>query len=179
MSFPTSPTNGQKANVNGVTYVYNSTLTAWTVSSMFNEGITANVIVANNITSTGNIIGESISGNVTYDNTVTNRLDATDVQGAVDEMVGFFTATVTGSNGNSDWSGSDPSVATITVSGIKSSDRPIVDLDLSAVAFGNVGITQGEWTLVYRVEASGDDEIKLYATEEPIPTFSLQIKVVR
>jgi hypothetical protein len=29
MSFPTSPTNGQQATVNGITYVYVSTKNAW------------------------------------------------------------------------------------------------------------------------------------------------------
>ena len=30
MSFPTTPTNGQIATLNGITYVYNSTNLAWT-----------------------------------------------------------------------------------------------------------------------------------------------------
>lgn len=30
MSFPTSPTNGQEATINGITYVYSSTNAAWT-----------------------------------------------------------------------------------------------------------------------------------------------------
>ena len=91
----------------------------------------------------------------------------------------FFSATVEGSDGTSDWAGSDPFIATITVAGIKATDRPIVDLDLSSVAFADVEDVQADWALVYRVEASGDDEIKLYATEEPTKDFALTIKVVR
>jgi hypothetical protein len=93
-----------------------------------------------------------------------------------------LTTTVAGSSGTSDWtqaSSSDPWIATKTVAGILSTDHPIVDIDLSAVALADVFTTQNEWSLVYRVEASDDDEIKLYATAEPAPTFSLQIKVVR
>ena len=67
----------------------------------------------------------------------------------------------------------------MTVSGILSSDRPVVDLDLSGVAFADVEDVQADWGLVYRVEASDDDELKFYATEEPTEEFPVQIKVVR
>ena len=97
--------------------------------------------------------------------------------GAIGQSV--LTATVIGSDGTSDWTGSDPSVATITVSGILSTDVPIVDLDLSNVAFADVEDVQAEWALVYRVEASADNELKLYAIEEPAQDFALTIKVVR
>ena len=90
-----------------------------------------------------------------------------------------LTATVIGSGGPSDWTGSDPYVATLTVSGILSTDVPIVDLDLSNVAFADVVDVQANWALVYRVEASADNEIKLYAIDEPTEDFALTIKVVR
>ena len=97
----------------------------------------------------------------------------------IEEVTVFFTATVTGSNGTSDWTGSDPSVAILTVSGLLSTDVPIVDLDLSNVAFADVEDVQADWALVYRVEASADNELKLYAIDEPIEDFALTIKVVR
>lgn len=78
-----------------------------------------------------------------------------------------------------DWTGSDPYVATMTVSGILSADVPVVDIDLSSVAFADVADTQSDWALVYRVEASADDEVKFYATEEPAKDLDVQIKVVR
>ena len=87
----------------------------------------------------------------------------------------FFTQTV----GTTDWAGTEPAVATLTVGGIKATDRPIVDLDLSSVAFADVEVVQAEWSLVYRVEASSDNELKLYATDKPIEDFALTIKVVR
>jgi hypothetical protein len=90
--------------------------------------------------------------------------------------------TVVGSDGTSDWSqasGSDPWIATKTVSGLLSTDRPIVDIDLSSVAYADVVTVQNAWATVYRVEASADDELKVYATAEPAPNFALLITVVR
>jgi hypothetical protein len=91
----------------------------------------------------------------------------------------IFQVTVEGSDGTSDWTGSDPSIATITVAGLLASDVPIVDIDLSSVLFADVEAVQTDWALVYRVEASDDDELKLYATAEPAESFELTIKVVR
>ena len=78
-----------------------------------------------------------------------------------------------------DWTGSDPYVATMTVSGILSTDVPIVDLNLSSVTFADVPDVQGVWATVYRVEASADDEVKFYATEEPTKDLTVRIQVVR
>jgi hypothetical protein len=77
MTFPVSPTNGQKANVNGVTYTYNSTLTAWTVSSNFLDGISANLVAANSVTSVTTVVAGTTfnaTGNVTGGNVVTTGL---------------------------------------------------------------------------------------------------------
>lgn len=90
--------------------------------------------------------------------------------------------TVEGSDGTSDWSQaseSDPWIATKTVSGLLSTDRPIIDLDLSSVAYADIATAQAAWSTIYRVEASADDELKVYATAEPAPSFSILITVVR
>lgn len=42
MTFPSSPTNAQQATVNGITYVYNSTKTAWLRASTTGANLTAN-----------------------------------------------------------------------------------------------------------------------------------------
>ena len=52
MAFPSSPTNGQQTTQNGVVYTYDSTLTAWIISSS-----TTGTISASEITSSGNITG--------------------------------------------------------------------------------------------------------------------------
>ena len=90
-----------------------------------------------------------------------------------------FSVTITGSDGTSDWVGTDPYVATLTVSGLQATDSPIIDLDLSSVAFSNVDTVQSDYASVYRVETSAVDEIKFYATAEPASDLPVQIKVIR
>lgn len=55
MAFPTSPTNGQTASVNGILYQYSTTKTAWTVVpntafAMTTTGVTAGSYTSTNIT---------------------------------------------------------------------------------------------------------------------------------
>ena len=62
MAFPTNPTNGQQSNVNGVIYIYSSTLTAWTVLTNTGANVSANNVAATNnltattVSATGNIV---------------------------------------------------------------------------------------------------------------------------
>lgn len=91
MAFPTSPTNGQQANINGITYTYSSAATAWTVStSVSNTFVSINVsdnVNSGNVLATGVI---SATGNVSGGNLV--------VTGNIIDT-GALTI-VTGSNGN-------------------------------------------------------------------------------
>jgi hypothetical protein len=88
----------------------------------------------------------------------------------------FFTTTIA----DTDWTGSEaPYTAVKTVSGILSTDRPILDLDLSAVSIGNVAAKQADWALVYRAAATDANEISFFATDEPTESLVVQIKVVR
>jgi len=91
----------------------------------------------------------------------------------------FFSTTIEGSSGSSDWTGSDPYTAVMTVTGILATDRPIADIDFSSVSFADVPDVQADWALVYRVVASGDDELTFYATEEPTEDLIIQIQVTR
>jgi hypothetical protein len=96
--------------------------------------------------------------------------------GTGDADVFFFTTTIA----DTDWTGSEaPYTAVKTVSGLLSTDRPIVDLNLSAVAIGDVEAKQDDWALVYRAAATDDDELSFFATEEPTESLVIQIKVVR
>jgi hypothetical protein len=96
--------------------------------------------------------------------------------GTGDADVFFFTTTIA----DTDWTGSEaPYTAVKTVSGILSTDRPILDLDLSAVAIGNVAAKQADWALVYRAAATDTNEISFFATDEPTESLVVQIKVVR
>lgn len=70
MPFPTSPTNGQTATVNGVVYTYTTALAAWTVTTSNGGDISANTIA-----SSGAITGSttlSVVGNITGGNILTN-----------------------------------------------------------------------------------------------------------
>lgn len=68
MAFPTNPTNGQQATVNGVIYTYSNTIPAWTVGTN-----TGSNISANNITATATITGVTLnsSGNISAAGTIT------------------------------------------------------------------------------------------------------------
>ena len=78
-----------------------------------------------------------------------------------------------------DWSGTEPTVAVKTVEGLISTDTPVIDLDLSSVAFVDVEGVQAEYAKIYRVAVTGDDEITFYATEEPTEDLVINIRVVR
>jgi hypothetical protein len=80
-----------------------------------------------------------------------------------------------------DWTGTEaPFTAVIDdVTGILSTDRPIVDLDLSGEDFADVADLQKEWAYVYRAAATDDDEMSFFATEKPDEDLVVQIKVVR
>jgi hypothetical protein len=67
-----------------------------------------------------------------------------------------------------------------TVSGITATDKPVVDLDLSAATVAEVADIQAAWGTIYRATTT-TDTITFYALEAP--TFpedtDIQIKVVR
>jgi len=66
MAFPTSPVNGQQANINGITYTYSTSLTAWTVSTSVSNSFVS-ISVTGNVNS-GNLLATglaSVTGNIT------------------------------------------------------------------------------------------------------------------
>jgi hypothetical protein len=67
-----------------------------------------------------------------------------------------------------------------TVSGITSSDTPILDLDLAASTVANIADIQAAWGAVYRA-ATTTDTITLYALEAPVfpENTPVQVRVVR
>jgi len=80
MAFPTSPTNGQQANINGITYTYSNTVTAWTVSTSVSNSFVSisvsgnvnsgNVLATGVISATGNVLGGNlvVTGNISANN---------------------------------------------------------------------------------------------------------------
>ena len=105
--------------------------------------------------------------------------------GTGDADVAYYTTTIVGSDGSSnwveettgDWDGAF--IATKTVSGIVDTDRPLIDLDLSAATFLTYEALQTDYALIFRVEASDTNEMKFYASEEPTEDLTITIKVVR
>jgi hypothetical protein len=106
-----------------------------------------------------------------------NKPISSNTQTALDlkAIVTYYSTTIA----DTDWTGSGPYIATKTVTGIASTDRPIADLDLSAVSFADVEDKQADWALIYRVEASGTNEIKFYAINEPTQSLVVQLGVVK
>jgi hypothetical protein len=88
--------------------------------------------------------------------------------------VAFFATTVA----TTDWTGTGPYTAAKTVADILDTDRPIIDVDLSSVAFGDLTAVQGAWSSVYRAVTT-ENTITFYADEMPAENITLNIKVVR
>lgn len=77
MAFPTNPTNGQTANVNGIVYTYSSSLTAWQVTTTFSGNVTVDQLNSNVVSAAGNVtganlvsVGAVVSGNVSGGNLI-------------------------------------------------------------------------------------------------------------
>ena len=79
----------------------------------------------------------------------------------------------------SDWEGTEPTIAVKTVNGLLSTDKPIIDVDLSSVLFSDIEAIQTEYSKIYRVATTDKDEITFYALEVPTEDLTIQIKVVR
>ena len=88
MAFPTNPTNGQQATVNGVIYTYSTALTAWSVTT--NAG--ANVS-ANNIAAVAAITGATVSAS--------GNINASYFLGNGSQLSGIITSVSSLSNGTS------------------------------------------------------------------------------
>jgi hypothetical protein len=73
----------------------------------------------------------------------------------------------------------DEFVAVLPITGLLDTDRPLVTLDLSGVDYVDIADVAVEFQTVYRVEASDDNELTLYATAIPTVDFDLLIQVVR
>jgi hypothetical protein len=76
-----------------------------------------------------------------------------------------------------DWE--DAYIATKTLAGILSTDQPVIDIDLTGLTFANFEAVTDDYALIFRVEASGTDELKFYASELPSQDLTINVKVVR
>lgn len=115
---------------------------------------------------------------VRFENTVSGIVDLTDTRVILD-MSHYATDTVyTATIPSASWTGSSaPFSKAVTVSGILSTDTPIIDI----VQTGTYATDQAmvtNWALIYRAVTS-TDTITFYATAVPSADISIQVKVVR
>jgi hypothetical protein len=99
-----------------------------------------------------------------------------------------FTATTTlaGSDGgSSDWnletSGDWEGIFTTTktVNGIITTDTPFIEIDLSNADATTFEAINSNYSAIFRVEVSANNQLKFYAVGEPAPDLPIIIKVVR
>jgi hypothetical protein len=77
-----------------------------------------------------------------------------------------------------DTSGGAPYTKTVTISGITSSDIPVLDINFDGVSYANVEDIQTSWGKVYRA-TTNTNEITFYATEVPTIDVPFIAKVVK
>jgi len=77
------------------------------------------------------------------------------------------------------WDGVYIATVTQNVTGLLNSDVPIIDLDLSSANATNFSELQDEYAKIFKVESSANDELKLYAAEQPQLTLNIAVQVVR
>jgi hypothetical protein len=116
-------------------------------------------------------LAAALGDDANFATTVTNAI-------AAKADVDFYTTTIAAADTWTDQTGYFTLAK--TVNGITNSDKPIVDLDLSAVTVENIEDVQAAWASIYRVVATTDTLTfhALEAPEFPVNT-AIQIKVVR
>lgn len=90
---------------------------------------------------------------------------------------GTVSLTLEGTLSSSGWTGTDPKVQTINVTGILASDNPIIDIVFSG-QYNTDTARAIEFNKVYRI-VTGDGTLTASAIEAPLVNLPLQIKVVR
>lgn len=77
------------------------------------------------------------------------------------------------------WSGSAaPFTKVVTLNGIRATDHPIVDL-LPSATYSDAEKQIEAWGSVYKVNASADNTLTFYATEEPAVAIPIQVRCIR
>lgn len=77
------------------------------------------------------------------------------------------------------WSGSEaPYTQTIAVSGILSTDTPIVDVNLASIAYADKSAVIEDYAKIYRI-TTADGSITVYSDDVTSVAVPLQLKVIR
>lgn len=171
INFPETPQIGDVVYIGSYKYIYNGEL--WE-----KEVIDVNAIIQSTTTAaTDELIGSApstldtlnelalaINNDASFASTVTTSLS----NKTEDDETSFTVLTT-------DWTGTGPYTASKTVSGLLTTDRVFVDIDLDLVNFADIGNTQSQWSLIYKGENTQADQITLFATS--IPDIDLPVLV--
>ena len=107
------------------------------------------------------------------DNLVTHKAENATLSALGHVIHGIINVTL-----DTTWSGtSAPFSKTVTVSGILSTDTPIIDVIMSGTYSTDEARIEA-WGYIYRA-VTDNDSITFYATEKPTVSLPIQIKVVR
>jgi hypothetical protein len=87
------------------------------------------------------------------------------------------TTDLTGTILTTDWSGSAPATATVTVNGLTANDSPIADLVLSST-YANWEAEEEAWAFIKKA-TTGTNQITFSASEVPEVNLNFTVKVVR
>ena len=123
--------------------------------------------------------------NLSFEISISNSTTFLEYLGKIDAnfniVDGYVAGKLHGSGtlSNGSWSGSSaPYTYALTVTGLLATDKPIVDLDLSSVAYADVEGKQTDWYKVYRCVSSADT-LTFYATEAPTVDLPITVEVIR
>jgi hypothetical protein len=174
INFPNSPSIGDQVQIG--TYVYTWTGDTWD-RTVIDVTTSVSTAVANLVDSaptaldTLNELAAALGDDASFSTTVNNAL-------ATKATTATYTFTILAADTWTDQTGYFTLAK--TVSGITSSDTPILDLDLAASTVANIEDIQAAWGTVYRA-ATTTDTITLYALEAPVfpENTPVQVRVVR
>lgn len=79
----------------------------------------------------------------------------------------------------SNWSASAPYTQTVSVTGIKESDYPIIDVDSSVISSDENGDYLGSWALIGRVSTANGSVTAYCYQEKPEVDISVNIVVIK
>ena len=75
------------------------------------------------------------------------------------------------------WTGTNPSVLALTVTGLLATHKTVLDVDLSSVTFANIDGVQADYALIYRAVPTANT-LTLYASKKPTKDLSLKLVVL-
>jgi hypothetical protein len=156
------------------------------IVGLANDTVTDNNISAFNGT-TGKLLKDtgvaisSVNTAIAHTTLTNNPHSVTKTQVGLANVADVLQATTQAYSGiitSGGWSGSGPFTKEITVTGILSTDQPIIDLDLSEVTFANVPTIQEAWGKIYRAVTTANT-INFSSTEALTTAISFIARVVR